>query len=245
MDRIIFLGDLHGNIVATEAMAEYIRKLSPDTVWFLGDAVGKGPSNVETCDWVRENCDHFLKGNWDEWIYYGYVNRNDPTDEGASINRFFYEQLGEERLNWLHSLPLEAEVLISGLKIRLIHGRPVDQLYQGYDSDEKIREGFYSADRKTRYDSLICADSHRPYVRSLHDGYAVNTGSVGNSIGVPRAHALLVEGELGGQTPSPISFTILSIPYDNEKEAQIALATEGLPLAEAYANEVCTGIYSR
>ena len=245
MSRIIFLGDLHGNIVATEAMAEHIRKISPDLIWFLGDAVGKGPSNVETCDWVRNNCDYFLKGNWDEWICWSYSKRNDPTDTYAAENRFYYEQLGEERLNWLHSLPLEAEILISGLRIRLIHGRPVDQLYQGFDPDEKINEGFYSKDGKTKFDSLICADSHRPYVRSLHKGYAVNTGSVGNSIGVPRAHALLVEGDLGSKEITPISFTILSVPYDNEKEAQIALAAEGLPLAEAYAKEVRTGVYSR
>lgn len=245
MSRIIFLGDLHGNIVATEAMEEHISKIAPDMVWFLGDAVGKGPSNDKTCDWVKAHCDHFLKGNWDDWVCHGYSHRNDPKDTYAEMNRFFFEQLGEERINWLHSLPLEGEILISGLRIRLIHGRPVDQLYQGYDPDEKIRKGFYSADKKIKYDSIICADSHRPYVRSLHGGYAVNSGSVGNSIGVPRAHALLVEGDLDSTEKTPISFTILSVPYDNEREAQIALATEGLPLAEAYAKEVRTGIYSR
>ena len=245
MSRIVFLGDLHGNIVATEAMAKTIEKIAPDEVWFLGDAVGKGPSNRETCDWVKEHCDHFLKGNWDEWIIESYLKREDKHSRYATENRFYYEQLGEERLMWLRSLPYEDEILISGLRIRLIHGRPVDQLYQGYDPDEKMKEGFYSSDKKTKLDSIICADSHRPYVRSLHDGYAVNTGSVGNSIGVPRAHALLVEGELGSEEKSPIFFTILSVPYDNEREAQLALAAEGLPLAEAYAKEIRTGIYSR
>ena len=185
MSRIVFLGDLHGNIVATEAMAKTIEKIAPDEVWFLGDAVGKGPSNRETCDWVKEHCDHFLKGNWDEWIIESYLKREDKHSRYATENRFYYEQLGEERLMWLRSLPYEDEILISGLRIRLIHGRPVDQLYQGYDPDEKMKEGFYSSDKKTKFDSIICADSHRPYVRSLHDGYAVNTGSVGNSIGVP------------------------------------------------------------
>ncbi len=245
MSRIVFLGDLHGNIVATEAMAAHIRTLAPDDIWFLGDAVGKGPSNCETCDWVKKNCNHILKGNWDDWICESFYRRNIPGDIYAEENRFFYEQLGQERIEWLRSLPLEDHVLISGLNIRLIHGRPLAGLYQGYDSDDALRDGFYSKDRSIKYDSLICADSHRPYVRSLHDGYAVNTGSVGNSIGIPRAHALLVEGELGGEELSPISFTILSVPYDNQKEADLALATEGLPMKEAYAKEVTTGIYSR
>ena len=143
MSRIVFLGDLHGNIVATEAMAKTIEKIAPDEVWFLGDAVGKGPSNRETCDWVKEHCDHFLKGNWDEWIIESYLKREDKHSRYATENRFYYEQLGEERLMWLRSLPYEDEILISGLRIRLIHGRPVDQLYQGYDPDEKMKEGFH------------------------------------------------------------------------------------------------------
>ncbi|MBR2750524.1 MAG: metallophosphoesterase family protein [Lachnospiraceae bacterium] len=246
MSRIVFLGDLHGNYTATQAMEACLKKIGPDQIWFLGDAVGKGPSNVETCDWVREHCDHFLKGNWDEWIYDCHKDRNNPDQNPyAKDNLFFADQLGEERLNWLHSLPLEAEILISGLRIRLFHGRPVDQLYQGYDPDETMKQGFYRSDKQMKYDSYICADSHRPYVRSLHDGYAVNTGSIGNSIGVPRAHALLVEGDLDSQEISPISFTILSVPYDNKKEAEIALSTEGLPLADSFANEVLTGVYSR
>ncbi|MBO4687080.1 MAG: metallophosphoesterase family protein [Clostridiales bacterium] len=248
MSRILFLSDLHGNYQATLAMEKEIERIAPDEVWFLGDAVGKGPSNIETCDWVRAHCDYALKGNWDDWICESFFERDNVDSPYWSYiveNKFFYEQIGEERIAWLHALPLEAEILISGVRFRLFHGRPVDQLYQGYEPDEKLRRGFYSADKKTKYGSYICADSHRPYVRSLHDGYAINTGSVGNSIGVPRAHALLVEGDLGSDEITPIYFTILSVPYDNRKAADAALATEGLPMAEAYAREVLTGIYSR
>ncbi len=245
MDRIVFLGDLHGNIVATEAMAEEIRRIAPDQVWFLGDAVGKGPSNIETCDWAKEHCDFHLKGNWDEWICESYKRRDEKDNPYIEENRFYFEQIGLERLNWLDSLPVEARIRISGLNLRVIHGRPIDQLYQGYDPDEKFKAGFYSADKKTKFDGFICADSHRPYVRSLYEGYAVNTGSVGNSIGVPRAHALLVEGDIDSPAITPIRFSILSVPYDNRKAADLALSTEGLPMKDAFAKEVLTGIYSR
>ncbi len=245
MNKLLFLSDLHGNYQATLAMEKEIARIAPEKIWFLGDAVGKGPSNIETCDWVRSHCDFFLKGNWDDWICESYFQRETSDSPYIQENRFYYEQLGEERILWLHALPLEAEVLISGVHFRLFHGRPADQLYQGYEPDEKLKQGFLSCDKKTKYESYICADSHRPYIRSLHDGYAINTGSVGNSIGVPRAHALLVEGDLGSETLSPIYFTILSVPYDNRKAAETALAEEGLPLAEAYAREVLTGHYSR
>ncbi|MBP5492126.1 MAG: metallophosphoesterase family protein [Clostridiales bacterium] len=246
MTKILFLADLHGNYVATLAMEQEIKRIAPDQVWFLGDAVGKGPSNIETCDWVKKNCDRALKGNWDEWIWDCYESiQKQQHDPFTEENRFYLNQIGLERLNWLHSLPLEEEILISGLHFRIFHGRPVDRLYQGYDSDDDLRLGFTMQSTKKKYDSYICADSHRPYIRSLHDGYAINTGSVGNNIGVPRAHALVVEGVLDSEEISPISFSILSVPYDNRKAADVALSTEGLPLAESFANEVLTGIYSR
>ena len=84
-----------------------------------------------------------------------------------------------------------------------------------------------------------------PYIRTLDLGYAINTGSVGNSLGIPRCHALIIEGELGATELCPISMNILSIPYDNQLAAKIADDYPDLPNKEAYKKEVLTGIYSR
>jgi hypothetical protein len=89
---------------------------------------------------------------------------------------------------------------------------------------------------------MICADSHRPFVRPLHDGYAMNTGSVGDNLGVPRAHALLLEGET---EESPLRITVLSVPYDNRKAVERAELYPDLPMREAFQREVLTGVYSR
>ena len=43
--KIFLLADLHGNMVATEAMEKELDRIQPDDVWFLGDAVGKGPDS--------------------------------------------------------------------------------------------------------------------------------------------------------------------------------------------------------
>lgn len=240
MQKIIFLSDLHGNMVATEAMAQEIRRIGPDVIWFLGDAVGKGPEGHKTTDWVRENCTHCIGGNWDYGIC---MIKEDQVIRDQNI--FYKRQLGEERLAWLESLPREAEVLISGIRFRLIHGRPADQLYQGYDPDEKLAQGFTMAGDNERYGGLICADSHRPFVRSLGLGYALNTGSVGNSIGVPKAHALLIEGNLNDPEPGPIHITVLSVPYDNQRAVQVCENYPEMPNKEAFCKEVMTGVYSR
>lgn len=235
MSKIILLADLHGNMTAVNAVEKEINAVSPDEIWFLGDALGKGPQNVETCDWVRKNCCRFVSGNWDCWV----SDRNN-TFKG---NDFYQKQIGEERMDWLATLPAEDEVLISGIRFRLFHGRPALNLVQGWDSDDYIMS-FFNSGGKT-YGGIICADSHRPFIRSTHSGYAVNTGSIGNSLGVPKAHALLIEGEIGCPAPAPLRMTILSVPYDNEEAAEIARQTEGLPSKEAYINEILTGVYSR
>lgn len=229
--RILFLADLHGNWEATQALERGIANIPRDQTWFLGDAVGKGPSNVQTCDWVRTHCDHFAGGNWD----YGIGGKEFPADG------YFWETLGEERLQWLRSLPRELEITLSGRRFRVFHGRPVTDLLQGSDDNAVLEEPFQS--ENGAFGGVIFADSHRPFIRTLKTGYICNTGSVGNSLGVPRAHALLLEG--GETEADPLLFTVLSFAYDNAKAAEVAAAEENLPHKEAYIKEVLTGVYAR
>ena len=231
--KFVFLGDLHGNMTATKAMEQELDRISPDEIWFLGDAVGKGPESDQTCDWVRAHCHHWIAGNWDRKLS---VHRDQYP--------FYTEQIGPERFDWLDSLPLEDETEISGIRFRLVHGRYLDPLYMSFDPDEKLRAGFRFHDGRPEANGMICADCHRPFVRPLEGGYALNTGSIGNNLSLPRAHALLLEGEKG-PGPLPLRITVLSVPYDNRKAAEAAELYPGLPLKESYQREVLTGIYSR
>ena len=239
MKKIVFLADLHGNMPATLAMEQEIDRIQADDVWFLGDAVGKGPENDKTCDWVRSHCSHCVGGNWDYGLSRSRRERLIPGDE------FYWNQIGEERFRWLESLPREASVWISGIHFRLIHGRPVDRLYMGADEEEVFCQGMQSKDGSVSYGGLICADSHRPFIRTTRLGYALNTGSVGNGLGMPRASALMIEGDPGSKTPAPLHMTALIVPYDNEKAAAIAESYPMLPNRKAYQTEVLTGVYSR
>ena len=231
--KIAFIGDLHGNYVATQALEKELRRQQVDEIWFLGDAVGKGPQNVQTCDWVRANCAVCIGGNWD----YG-IGGKEFAEDG-----YFWDQLGPERMEWLRTLPSETDCWLSGVHFRLFHGRPVTPLISVQEDKAVFAEAFRAGGVK--YDGIIFADSHRPFVRTLNDGYALNTGSVGNSMGVPKAHALIVEGELGSQAPATLGMTILSVPYDNEAAAEVARQDVNLPHRESYIREVLTGVYSR
>ncbi|MBR6028523.1 MAG: metallophosphoesterase family protein [Clostridia bacterium] len=231
MKRYLFLADLHGNYRATMALDAALPSIRADEIWFLGDAVGKGPSNAETCDWVRAHCGHFLGGNWD----YGIGGKEFPEDG------YFWNQLGPERMAWLNGLPREAELTLSGLRFRLFHGRPVTSLLKGSDASDILHTALVT-DHGT-FDAAIFADSHRPFIRTLNPGYILNTGSVGVSMGMPRCHALVIDA--GDSAADPLFFTILSIPYDREAAIQDALDSPDLPHQDAYIREIRTGIYSR
>lgn len=231
--RIALVADLHGNLPATLAMDKALRQLNVDEIWFLGDAVGKGPSNAETCDWVRANCTLCVGGNWD----YGIGGKEYAADQ------YFWDQLGPERMEWLNTLPRETEALVSGIRFRLFHGRPVTELMVVQDDKEKLGAAFQT--EKGVYGGVIFADSHRPFFRTLREGYIVNTGSVGNSIGVPKAHALILEGEKDSAEPGPLMMSILSVPYDTQAAVDIAMADDALPHRSSYITEITTGVYSR
>ena len=117
--KIVLLADLHGNMAATKAMEQELERIRPDEVYFLGDAIGKGPESDKTCDWVRMHCDHWLAGNWDRKL----SEKRDQADYA-----FYTTQIGPERFAWLDSLPLEDELTIAGMRFRLVHGRYLDPL---------------------------------------------------------------------------------------------------------------------
>lgn len=238
MNKILFISDIHGNIPAVKAMEQEIAGIKPDKIIFLGDAVGKGPESDKAVDWVRDYCDLVIKGNWDSDVYHTMKTGEYPW------NRFYVNQLGQERLEWLNSLASEAEIQISGLWFRLLHGRPLDHIYMDYDNWDVLKDGFNAKTSSRKYDGFICADCHSPFVRTNGLGYVLNSGSIGNTIGVPRATGLLIEGELDSSDKAPIHFDILSVPYDNQAASDIADKYPELPGLASYKQEVMTGVYS-
>ena len=81
-------------------------------------------------------------------------------------------------------------------------------------------------------------------MRTLSPGIIVNTGSVGNAMGVPKCCYALLEGE-EGRIPAPLEVRLRQLDYDREQAVRDAEAADGLPIKEAYIREIQTGIYSR
>lgn len=232
--QIALIADLHGNRPAVEALEKDLALLRPDQIICLGDIVGKGPSNDFTFDWAMAHCDLILGGNWD----YGVGQQAFPND------LYYWQQLGEKRMKTLRELPREHEITLSGRRIRLFHGRPVmENLITAHHPLAEI-EPFFSDEQGNRYDVVIYADAHRQAYRTISPGLFVNTGSVGNAMGVPKCCYALVCGQ-EGPAPAPFEIRLRQVDYDREQAVRDAQNAPAVPLIETYIREIQTGIYSR
>lgn len=231
---IALIADLHGNRPATEALDRDLALMKPDRIICLGDIVGKGPSSDFTYDWAQAHCQLILGGNWD----YGLGCRLFPADG------YYWEQLGDERLEALCRLPREVELWLSGRRVRLFHGRPVmGELITIRHSEAEIMPLFADG-AGMPYDAVIYADAHRQAYRTLSPGLFVNIGSVGNALGVPKCcYALLDAAE--GREPAPFEVRLRQLEYDREAAVRDAEAAPRIPRIDAFITEVRTGVYSR
>lgn len=150
--RIALVADLHGNRPATLALEQDLARMQPDRVLCLGDIVGKGPSNDFTFDWAMQHCEIVLGGNWD----FGVGKKQFSPDQ------YYWDQLGTSRMERLCRLPLEYELVLSGRRIRLFHGRPLMEKLIPVQGDISLIEPFFLDGRGGRYDVVGYADAHRP-----------------------------------------------------------------------------------
>lgn len=113
--RVAIVSDIHGNRTAFEAVLADLRQTSPDIVFQGGDLADAGSRPVEILDQIRSLGWEGVAGNTDQMLaspetLETFANRvpklaslwNAIRDMAA----FTREQLGEERLSWLRSLPL-------------------------------------------------------------------------------------------------------------------------------------------
>lgn len=238
--RVAIFGDLHGNVVATEAVLAAIDADAPDAVYCLGDLVGYGPRPNETISLIRERGIPTIMGNYDDGVGF------DRDDCGCAYKDADEETRGQASLRWtrqvttaahkayLRSLPAELRCEIDGIRLRLVHGSPRrmnEYLFEDRDprSLERIARG-------AECDVLVFGHTHKPWVKTIAGVLMVNAGSAGKpKDGDPRAcWALLnVSGEHG------VRVEIRRTPYDVAAMAAAIRDAEGLP--DHYALDLETG----
>ncbi len=179
MKKFAILSDIHSNIYALKAVVKDARLKGVDTFINLGDILYGPIAPKETYEYLMEQNFITISGNQDRQIYEATSNEieSNPT------MKFILNELGEEPLAWMKSLPFDLHV---NSDIYACHGSVNDDMVYlledintskpKINSDKKIIELL----DKIISPIILCGHTHIPRCLELSTGQIViNPGSVG------------------------------------------------------------------
>lgn len=176
--KIAVVSDIHGNLLALEAVLKDIKQEAPDVVVNLGDCVSGPLWPEETATLLRETNWPTVRGNHDRFLI------EDPIDKMSWSDAFTARSLSPESHEWLKTM--QTDIRLTD-EIFLCHGTPDnDDRYltekvdgpKGHLPDEET----LIAELKGEKAAIVCCGhTHIPRVVKLNStGQTIlNPGSVG------------------------------------------------------------------
>ena len=175
--RIAIVSDIHGNLLALEAVLEDLKAQAPDVTVNLGDCVSGPLWPEETAKLLIEKNWLTIRGNHDRQLF------DRPLEEMGASDAFALPLLSEPSREWLHSLPETARL---SEEVFLCHGTSTrDNVYltekvvgpKGHmASEHEIREKLDGE----RASLIFCGHTHIPRLIRVSTGQTIlNAGSVG------------------------------------------------------------------
>ena len=203
------LSDVHGNVLAIEAVRKALKKEKPDVVLIAGDLVMNGAEPGATVDAIREmerDGAIVVQGNTDIAVADGdyaaafpWMLESGVSEAVQAAAEWAHDALDDDQLAWLRRLPAERRVRIGDDLVLLTHASPGSQT-QGFD---KGLDPSTVYERISRTDARVicCGHTHVADVQEFGWKVVVNAGSAGYAFdGDPTASWALVT--LGG-APAP------------------------------------------
>jgi predicted phosphodiesterase len=241
--KIAALSDIHGNLLALDAVLEDVRHRGVDITVNLGDILSGALLPAETAERLMALELPTIRGNHERQVL-----SLDPEHMGPS-DRHAFDTLGEAHRAWMAQLPM---VLRPVDGVFMCHATP----YNDFDCylEDLVDGGLRAAplsrveERSRSCDAalILCGHSHIPRVMRLRTGQVVvNPGSVGIQayaghdpaphvveVGSPHARYAILES-----TPQGWKADLVAVPYDWDEAAALA-ARNG---REDWARALATG----
>jgi predicted phosphodiesterase len=226
--KIAALSDIHGNLLALDAVLADIARRGADLIVNLGDILSGPLLPRETAARLMALELPTISGNHERQVLSMH-----PDDMGAS-DRYAFEQITTGQRHWLAALP---SVLRPAEDVFICHATPqsdVDCYLEDIVDGELIPAPLRSIEQRTGScdaSLIFCGHSHIPRLAYLSSGQViVNPGSVGIQaydghhpiphtvqIGSPHARYAIAE-----RVDSQWSVDFLAVPYDWEGAARLA-----------------------
>lgn len=225
--KIALIGDIHANLPALEAVLEHAHQHGVDEIWNVGDIIGYGAFPDEVVKLLQKENVKSIVGNYDLKVLKVKQKRQkwkkDSIPEKWIAFNWAYENLSEQSIEYLSSLPTETRLEVEGKVILLTHGSPDSN--EEHLTPDTPEERLLELANIAQADVVIVGHSHQPFKRKVNGVWFINTGSVGRpDDGDPRASYAI----LNVKKPNIFQVHHYRVEYDVQR-AVSAIEEKGLP----------------
>jgi predicted phosphodiesterase len=232
--RTAVFSDVHGNLVALEAMLDDLERRPVDQLVCLGDALQGGPQPRECAERIAELGCPVVLGNADAFVLTLDPEAEPVTEQLLETARWSQEQLGERGLDLIRGYQPTVDVeLGEGRKLLGFHGSPrsYNEILLPSTPEEVVRTALDSANA----DVVAGGHVHMQWTRPIAHKVLLNPGSVGLAYDherqqdevafEPTAEYAVIADDL--------EIELRRVPFDSQAVVR-AVETSGRPHAEEY-----------
>lgn len=240
MDRIAIISDVHGNITALDTVLLDIKKRGIDKIFCLGDSIVKCAHPDLVIDKLKECCEVILIGNSDFSICRPEVkdrhfwSRDKIGEDRANFifnlpicHEFF---MSGHLVRMFHASPFDLDSIYNPMfknKGTSFKGKELD-----FPDELFYNTPFIGKTKDDPIPDIVCfGHIHTPCIVRFKNKTILNPGSVGIPVEMLNnniddksnkfstlASYIIMEGFYQSKTLDSISFQLVRIPYDVEKE---------------------------
>lgn len=248
MEKVAILSDVHGNLTALQTVLSDIENRGITKIYCLGDSVIKCANPDKVIDILREKCQVMLLGNCDEIIcrpnieHGRFWSRDKIGDQRANyiynspISYEFY--MSGYLIRLFHASPLSLEHIFNPMHpnsdtiyFNKIILNPEDLF--------KNTQFIGKTENDPVPDIVGYGHLHTPNIFRFKNKTIFNVGSVGVPVEMENegeetdsskfstvASYMILEGNLNSKELSSLSFTLVRVPYDINKEIEYLEASD-------------------
>lgn len=178
--QIAIFSDIHGNLVALDAVLADLETVKPDQTVCLGDVVVMGPQPAAVLARLRSLGCPVVMGNTDEWVLnpQPFTIRNDDDQKMYEVELWGAEQMTEDDKAFIRTFqPTVVLDLGHGRSLLCYHGSPHSNTatINARTTDAELAQKLGS--RRTAV--MAGGHTHEPLLRRFQESFILNPGSVG------------------------------------------------------------------
>jgi putative phosphoesterase len=230
--RVGLISDIHGNLLALDAVVAELERENVDEIVCLGD-VAVGPQPAETLERIKELGCRVIMGNWDAAFLGAMPKPKDKIGERlVEIGEWWRSYLSDANREQMASFEPTLELQLGSTPVLCFHGSPksYDDWIFATTPDEDLRPMLDSVQQRV----LVGGHTHVQMIRRYLEKVLINPGSVGLPFREwwPRPVRISPWAEWGilGGDDGNLSMDLRRTPFDVEAFLEMSLAS-GMPHA--------------